>query len=521
MSRSRHRFDLPFPSQGLHKTQAFEGQPELTSCDLQNVRSFDPTTGRNRGAQRAGLSKYVNDRTADGQVQDMGYVAARATPSGQTEVGSRTIKAYAVTNGTVAEVSSSSFTTATSGSSALSATVPVIFSTELFGVVYFADGTNEKKWTASTNTVSNWVATSGTLPVDGGNRPRLITTWRSRIVVSGISTDPHNWFMSRVGDPLDWDYVPVPDDVAQAVAGNNAEAGKSADIINGLIPYNDDILLILGDHTVHQVTGDPAEGGRIDRISDQIGGAWGQAWCKDPNGNVYFFGSRGGVYRMQPGSPPQSMTSGIIEEDLAGVDLDNNLISMEWDDRQKGFYLFITPLDNTATTHYFYDSRNDAWFPDVFATNDHNPTSTILFDGDAVADRALWLGGQDGYIRKVDVAADDDDGVAIDAFVFLGPMQMEGKPRLIINNMEPILGESSDPITFDVYSSKSAEAAKASTSSLTGTWEASRNFSERRRDHGQSIYVRLRNNTLDQDFQFEKLIVTVDAVKGPGARWHD
>ena len=187
---------MPWPVNGLVDVVAYENQPRGSSVDLQNVRAFEPATGRARGAQRAGLAKYSSARIADGQVQELGHVVARAVPTGQSSLAHRTIVSYVVTNGTVALLATGAVTTATNGSGALSTTAPVIFSTEMDGVVYFADGANEKKWTASTNTVAAWAESAGTMPVVGSDRPRLIETWRGRIVLSGVKGDEHNWFMS-------------------------------------------------------------------------------------------------------------------------------------------------------------------------------------------------------------------------------------------------------------------------------------------------------------------------------------
>ena len=144
---------MPWPNLGLVEATGYETQPKGSTVECQNVRAWEPSTGRSRGGQRAGLAKYVNARTADGKVQDLGSVVARAVPADQDEVGARTVVSYAVTNGTVAKFTTSGFTTATNGSSALSSTVPCVFSTSLFGIVYFADGASVKKYTASTNTV--------------------------------------------------------------------------------------------------------------------------------------------------------------------------------------------------------------------------------------------------------------------------------------------------------------------------------------------------------------------------------
>lgn len=519
MARGTSSFEVSFPFGGLNEYMGFENQDRTTSFDLKNVRATDPSTGRNRGGQRPGLAKYNTSRTANGFVQDIGHVAVSKLSTAQTEVAARTLYNYAVTNGTVAKFdNATTFTTATGGSSALDATIPVVFSTELFGVVYFADGTNHKKWTASTNTVATWSASAGSLPSNGGNTARLCCTWRGRIVLSGISTDAHNWFMSAVGDADDWDYSPATEVVTQAVAGNNTEAGYSPDVINGLLPYNDDILIMFGDHTIHQLTGDPAEGGRIDLITDQVGGAWGRAFCRDPQGAIYFFGSRGGVYRMVPGSQPESITLGAIEERLADVDLSDHLIRMEWSDREKGLYLFITPLDGSATENYFYDARNQGWFKDVFATATQNPTSVHTLDGDVEGDRFLVIGGQDGYIRSIDVDADDDDGVAIDSYAYLGPIQFQSRPKLMLEEIHCTLGTGSADVTLTVHNGQSAEVAKAAAADFTVTVSADRNKVIRDRSSGHSFYVKLANSTLDEEWALERLFVKCHTFDGPRAR---
>ena len=519
MARRRTKFDMPFPMGGLVETFAYENQPRGSTVDCQNMRAYDPSTGRMRGAQRAGTAKYNSGRIADDQVQDIGHVVARDVPSSQAEVGARTVTAYAVTSGTVAKFTTSGFTTATNGGSALSGTPPVCFSAELFGVVYFADGTNEKKWTASTNTVAAWSASPGTLPTSGSNKPRLIETWRSRIVASGISGDPHNWFMSAVGDANNWDYSPTTTVATQAVAGNNTDAGKSADVINGMCPYSDDILIFFGDHSIHQMTGDPAEGGRIDRISDTIGGAWGRAWTKTPDGAVYFFGSRGGVYRMAPGSPPQDITQDGLRERFAKLNMNTILVRLAYNDREKGIHVFLTPLDGSATINYFYDIRGNSWWPDVFATAGQNPTSVHIYDGDSASDRTVLLGGHDGYIRKFDYTpSKNDDGVAISSYVWLGPIQLQNRPKIMLTEMKPSMATGTDGVTFNVYAAETAEAAKAGSSKFTGTWSAGRNKSERRRVAGHDIFIKLSNATVNQDWAYEFLGVELDSVTGPRER---
>jgi hypothetical protein len=51
---------IRFPTGGLSETMAYSDQEEATAREFQNMRVQDPITRRLRGAQRSGLSKYMN-----------------------------------------------------------------------------------------------------------------------------------------------------------------------------------------------------------------------------------------------------------------------------------------------------------------------------------------------------------------------------------------------------------------------------------------------------------------------------
>ena len=121
--------------------------------------------------------------------------------------------------------------------------------------------------------------------------------YRGRLVMAGLKTDPQNWFMSAVNEPLDWDYGATPISATMAVAGNQTNAGKCPDIITCLAPYSDDLMFIGGDHTLWRMTGDPADRGRIDNISYKTGISGPDAYAFDPNGTFYFYGT-GTIWRM-------------------------------------------------------------------------------------------------------------------------------------------------------------------------------------------------------------------------------
>lgn len=64
---------IKFPTGGLSETMSFSDQEETTAREFQNMRVQDPITRRLRGAQRSGLSKYLNSpiKAVGTKVQDL------------------------------------------------------------------------------------------------------------------------------------------------------------------------------------------------------------------------------------------------------------------------------------------------------------------------------------------------------------------------------------------------------------------------------------------------------------------
>ena len=64
---------IKFPTGGLSETMSFSDQEESTAREFQNMRVQDPITRRLRGAQRSGLSKYLNSpiKAVGTKVQDL------------------------------------------------------------------------------------------------------------------------------------------------------------------------------------------------------------------------------------------------------------------------------------------------------------------------------------------------------------------------------------------------------------------------------------------------------------------
>lgn len=65
---------LLFPTKGLEVTSEFSSQPQQTTSQANNVRGFEPTTGRERGGQRPGVSRYLPQLATAGKIQHLNFI---------------------------------------------------------------------------------------------------------------------------------------------------------------------------------------------------------------------------------------------------------------------------------------------------------------------------------------------------------------------------------------------------------------------------------------------------------------
>ena len=325
--------------------------------------------------------------------------------------------------------------------------------------IFFVDGSSslyyDVNYTAADDSIKIWQATSGTLPP----LCKLIALYRGRIVLAGTADEPHNWFMSKVGDPFDWDYFPSTTSAIQAVAGNNSEVGLIGDNVNGIAPWSDDLCVFGCDSSLWLMAGDPAAGGSIDLITDKTGMTFGKAWCFDPNGVLYFHGVSG-IYRLVPGGKPESITDNSIKRIMEGLDLSTYYIRLYWDINQQGMYVVILAQDYSGTSGiYFWDQKQNAWWYDAYLTTATGPTSFHPFDADAADDRYFLMGCKDGYIRKVDNTLATDDGIGITSNLIMGPYIASSGKDLKLSSLDCILGKTSGNLNLYVNSGDYAEDA--------------------------------------------------------------
>ena len=300
--------------------------------------------------------------------------------------------------------------------------------------------------------------------------------------------------MSKPGHPLDWDYAPVAVTEIQAAQGGVGYGGKFGDIVNCLIPYSDDVLLVGCDRSIWQIAGDPMGGGKRDLLTDAVGIAFGQPYCKTKSGDIFFFGTDCRVYQMPPGRAPQEISM-EINPLIVNTNLNTSVIKMVFDDKEDGFHMFITPLTNGAATHWFFDGRTGAWFKNAFANTAYNPTCIHRLQGDESTDRLSLIGSEDGYIRYFANNTYADDGTAFMSYVVIGPFSAQGGqfPH-ILQEIQAVLDTSSGSILYEVASGDSPDAALANfAGSFTGdgSFAAGRSLVAYPQERGYYTYLKI------------------------------
>ena len=246
--------------------------------------------------------------------------------------------------------------------------------------------------------------TYGTMPT----KAYLGCLYRGRCVLSGNPTYPHQWYMSRIAEPWNWIYASI--DPLTAAAGQNADAGEIGDIIRALIPYKDDYLIFGCATSIWVLTGDPAGGGKINEVDLTVGMYGANSWDFDGDGNLYFWGTAG-IYKVPLGFRSVENLTEISMPNLIGdeaADPTSYRITITYDRKRHGLLICITKLSDGSNSNYFYDLKLKAFFPESYP-DECGAYSLFYYAANDVAYADLLVGCKDGFIRKFDITAKDDN----------------------------------------------------------------------------------------------------------------
>lgn len=388
-----------------------------------------------------------------------------------------------------------------------------VFAVSYSGKFYTVDGTNYRVIDPSVPSDSDWTTllTAGSLPSSGSDTARLIETYQGRVCVALGA----NIVGSKINDPLDYDATPSIQSVIDAFNLNTGVAGTIGSVVMGMIPYNDDLMVVGTDQSIQLIRGNPSllGGGRVDLVTDVIGMWWGRAWAVAPNGVIYFMATDG-VYRMivsgDQVTRPESISNGVVDQAFHELDPSRVRVRMAWNHRHRGLHVFINNIASIQSTHYFWEERTQAWHKDVIPQT-MDPTSVLVFDGDDPKDRTILMGCRDGYIRRWDARSDDDDGTAINSYVVYPPVKTKDQTRetsIVMTSFS--LGENTDSLTYEWRSGNSPEEALSSTSSISGTISTDGRIANlRHRTSGGALSLKLSNSNNDSQWAIERTSIAV------------
>lgn len=384
------------------------------------------------------------------------------------------------------------------------------------GLIFYTDGHRYHYYDPAKNAMYRWrSSTQGAIPP----RCRLIEFWRNRVVIARSDDVPGAWHMSRFGNAFDWDQFPTIADAGAAVSSTTSKAGACPDSINSMVPITDDQLLFGCDRSIWRLSGDPGSGGQLDLISDEIGMSWGRPWCKDADGRVWFFGSKGGLYTFSNGQL-QDVSLGRVRKRLQDIDLATYYVRLAYNYVEDGVHIFVMPFTGSPTgtliDHYFYDKRTDSWHVDKYGRTNTDliqPTAVVVSDGDAPQDRAIHLGGEDGRVRVFGRDAtgatplnDEKNAttdVPIDSYVLIGPLaDVRDDSAAAMSDFKAVLAPNYSGCNYEFY--ETDNAAHLGDPQQRGDLRAGRNASQLIRVSGDSIYLRLRNARDGETWSYEK-----------------
>lgn len=409
---------------------------------------------------------------------------------------------------------------------ALDGDMPQAFA--LNGLFYAVDGVDSKiidPLALATTDWANEVLVSGQGALPSGCR--LACHWRGRAVLARTPSQGWMWFMSRVGFPLDWDYLNsnVNGGVATAANfGTNADVGVPGEVINALIPFTDDYLYFGCASSIWMMEGDPSYGGSVQNVSYRTGVVGPRAFAFDEGGNLYFMGAAG-LYRIERGGKdPVNVSGRKLINLLEKVPLDTTLVQLAWDAAGRYLNVYLTPTDAVTPGHHcIYDPSTKAYWIDQYPVR-FGPWSVAEITGALSEDRRVLIGGDDGYIRRPDGDTFTDDGDAIDSWVEIGPFELaEGTVYSIVTELQAMIGAGSASVTWYWFTADSPEEVAAldfGSEVASGTWinTGSTNGFQTPvglRQTGGAHKIRVRQNVADEvTWSLERIVATL----GPTGR---
>lgn len=258
---------------------------------------------------------------------------------------------------------------------------------------------------------------------------RLICTYRDRIVLAGQDSAPHLFYMSRRGDPEDWDYSQLAyGDTDSAIAAQVSTAGDIGKPIKALCPVGDDYLIIGCDRELWVMRGDIASGGSLTNLSRLAGIVGPRAWCLSDTNYLYFI-STDGLWRLAPGATtyPENLSTNLVPQELWRLDAGRYDVLLSYDAKVRSVWIFAYDRDGGNHVSYLYSVDSESFWP-IRMPSDAYPVSATIGPAGSQYDGWTVFGCTDGSLRTFDIRAGADATGLFESRVLLGPLQPSGNP---------------------------------------------------------------------------------------------
>lgn len=508
---------LEWPAGGRVDRFAYQQQPQNTTIASRNV--WPKAMNRDRGGSRPGFTKYTADALG-GKVLAIGTVTF--IPDASSRIQSSVVAIDSA--GTLFIEDGGVWTTIDTIH-----VEPEIFTVcernqKLYiavnSIVAANNNLNVKPYVFDpvAGTVGYLTATAGSVPLGCPS----ICTWRDRIVLAGGVMNPYGVFMSRQGDPTDWDYSVI--DAAGAVTLGPGFAGQMADTVTSLCPHADNCLIIGCPTSLWLLQGDPRDGGQMANLSMTIGVVGPTSWCTTPDG-WFVFMSADGLYAVPAGCSstgnPQSLSREKLPVELLGINRDSTtagtVCSLAYDVRWRGVHIFVTKrADSTGTPegtdvspgdqHWFFDWDTKSFWPVQYGNAGFDPWCCTSIKNTVGSESLVVCGCRDGKVRCYkSTATKDDEGYTterkIDSYVTLGPLSDDPSLSndLRIDELDIILASGSGWVDWKLYRGDSSEEAAGNVTdgqeACSGVASAGRQQRCYPRVRGASLYLKLSSVT--------------------------
>jgi len=492
---------LRFPVGGLVRRHAFQTQPPYTTPRALNVWPVGPEDWRQRGGRRAGLEKCCTGSAGATKFRALVPVpkASDTTYEYRLMCAAGNKWYYPVSGGAMTEWATGTLTS-TAGR------VPWVVRNSK---VYYLDSGTLKVMDPYAPSLDTVVATAGSIP----SSCDILRKYRDRLVMAKKRTQL--WYMSRQSDYEDWDYTADSDDTQRALWASSTDLGTIQEPINAVAPWHDDYCVFGMDNSIWILRGDPAYGGQMNILSDEVGIISDDAWAYTPEGDLMFLDWSGLFLMPRGGGEIVPFSREKLPKDLWHVNPGSYDAVLRYDPPHCGFLLAITPVTGASEAdpgeHWWIDWPTKSIWQLEFPWA-KSPRFFEQFAFTAGSDHVLGLGCEDGVLRQFDDDGTDDDGTAIEAYCDIGPFRVGGNDYQtgILRELIGTLGKNSDDCTWKLFLEDTAEdCATATTATQTGTWSGGRNRSKYPRRRGGAGLLQLYGAGL---WEFESAVAVIQAA---------